>query len=199
MLMHKDELSFAMKVAQNNENHFFIFYHLKKTAPTEPLNDDEGTLLIEQRYHISQTILGTGHFAQVKLAFDKKTGCKYAVKIVDKSKFLNKPRLSDSVVQEVNILKAMNHPSIIKVWDVIDTSEVIYLFLELVSGGELFHYIVRKGRLSEDEARYYFAQILDAMKYMHEKHVAHRDLKVSLVFFFSIPLIFIHIYMFLLA
>jgi serine/threonine-protein kinase Chk2 len=185
MLIHKDELTFAMKVAKNNENHFYIFYNLGKMAQLEIMDLDEGSLLIEQKYHITQTVLGVGHFAQVKLAFDKTNGCKYAVKVVDKSKFLNKPKLSDSVMQEIDILKTMNHSNIIKVFDVIDTKKAIYLFLELVGGGELFHYIVRRGKLAESEARYYFFQMLDAIKYMHERNVAHRDLKVRSLFFIS--------------
>jgi serine/threonine protein kinase len=153
-----------------------------KMTQIEPVDmEDEGMLLVEQKYHISQTILGVGHFAQVKLAFDKRNGCKYAVKIVNKSKFLNKPKLSESVMQEINILQTINHPNIIKVWDVIDTKKAIYLFLELVGGGELFHYIVRRGKLSEAEARYYFVQMLHAIKYMHERHIAHRDLKVIII------------------
>jgi len=111
------------------------------------------------------------------------TGAQYAMKIIDKKKFMaiNSSGRLDNLMDEVNILRAADHTNIIRMFDVIETPKTLYVVLELVSGGDLFDRIVaQEGKgFSEEVARYMFEQMLAAVKYLHSRSIVHRDLKVS--------------------
>lgn len=113
---------------------------------------------------------------QVKLATHAVTGHKVAVKILNKAK-IKQLGMEEKVQREINILHLCTHPHINRLYEVIDTPTDIFLVIEYVSGGELFDYIVSKGRLSADEARNFFHQIVSGVEYCHFQKVVHRDLK----------------------
>lgn len=113
---------------------------------------------------------------QVKLATHSVTGHKVAVKILNKAK-IKQLGMEEKVQREINILHLCTHPHIIRLYEVIDTPTDIFLVNEYVSGGELFDYIVSKGRLSSDEARNFFHQIVSGIEYCHFQKIVHRDLK----------------------
>lgn len=134
-------------------------------------------------YDLERT-LGSGHFAVVKLARHVFTGEKVAVKVVDKTKLdeVSKAHL----FQEVRCMKLVQHPNVVRLYEVIDTQTKLYLILELGDGGDLYDYIMKhEGGLSEDLARKYFRQIVRAISYCHQLHVVHRDLKPANVVFFE--------------
>ena len=85
--------------------------------------------------------------------------------------------MEEKVQREINILHLCTHPHIIRLYEVVDTPTDIFLVNEYVSGGELFDYIVSKGRLSADEARNFFHQIISGVEYCHFQKIVHRDLK----------------------
>ena len=85
--------------------------------------------------------------------------------------------MEEKVQREINILHLCTHPHIIRLYEVLDTPTDIFLVNEYVSGGELFDYIVSKGRLSADEARNFFHQIISGVEYCHFQKIVHRDLK----------------------
>lgn len=85
--------------------------------------------------------------------------------------------MADKVKREINILKKCSHPHIIRLYEVIDTPTDIFVVMEYVSNGELFDYIVSKGRLVPDEARHFFHQIVAGVEYCHFHSIVHRDLK----------------------
>jgi len=120
--------------------------------------------------------LGIGAFGKVKLATHTLTGHKVAVKILNKAK-IKQLGMEEKVQREINILHLCTHPHIIRLYEVIDTPTDIFLVNEYVSGGELFDYIVSKGRLSADEARNFFHQIISGVEYCHFQKIVHRDLK----------------------
>eukprot|EP00934_Nitzschia_sp_Nitz4_P006442 Nitzschia sp. Nitz4//scaffold35_size145790//57757//60038//NITZ4_003022-RA/size145790-augustus-gene-0.115-mRNA-1//1//CDS//3329549100//6432//frame0 len=120
--------------------------------------------------------LGIGAFGKVKLATHVVTGHKVAVKILNKAK-IKQLGMEEKVRREINILHLCTHPHIIRLYEVIDTPTDIFLVNEYVSGGELFDYIVSKGRLSADEARNFFHQIISGVEYCHFQKIVHRDLK----------------------
>ncbi|XP_060802718.1 SNF-related serine/threonine-protein kinase [Amyelois transitella] len=128
--------------------------------------------------------LGSGHFAVVKLARHVFTGEKVAVKVIDKSKL---DEVSQShLFQEVLCMKLVQHPNVVRLYQVIDTKTKLYLILELGDGGDLYDYIMRhESGLSESQARDYFRQIVRAISYCHRLHVVHRDLKPENVVFFE--------------
>ncbi|GCB63270.1 hypothetical protein scyTo_0011591 [Scyliorhinus torazame] len=134
-------------------------------------------------YDLDKT-LGKGHYAVVKLARHVFTGEKVAVKVIEKSK-LDKSA-TGHLLQEVRCMKLVQHPNVVRLYEVIDTQSKLYLILELGDGGDMFDYIMKHEKgLSEDQAKTYFAQIVHAISYCHKLHVVHRDLKPENVVFFK--------------
>ncbi|XP_065596718.1 maternal embryonic leucine zipper kinase-like [Cyrtonyx montezumae] len=124
-------------------------------------------------YELHETI-GTGGFAKVKLGRHHLTGEKVAIKIMDKVALGGDlPR----VKTEIDAMKNLSHQHVCRLYHVIETSEKIFMILEYCPGGDLFDYIVSKGRLSEEEARAFFRQIVSAVAYVHSQGYAHRDIK----------------------
>ncbi|CAG0893684.1 unnamed protein product [Darwinula stevensoni] len=143
-------------------------------APAKGLSADaEALSVLEGQYVLHQTI-GSGGFAKVKLGTHILTGERVAIKIMDKHQLGHDlPR----AYLEVRALKVLCHQHICKLYQVIETTNKIILILEYCPGGELFDYIVSKDRLDEEEARFFFRQIVAAVAYIHSQGFAHRDLK----------------------
>lgn len=126
-------------------------------------------------YVLGET-LGFGTFGKVKTAKHQLTGHKVAVKILNRNKIKNLDVVG-KIRREIQNLKLFRHPHIIKLYQVISTPNDIFMIMEYVSGGELFEYIVKHGRLVENEARRFFQQIVSGVDYCHRHMVVHRDLK----------------------
>ncbi|XP_063070064.1 serine/threonine-protein kinase SIK1 [Engraulis encrasicolus] len=139
-------------------------------------NPAQGRPLQVGFYEIIRT-LGKGNFAVVKLARHKVTKTQVAIKIIDKTR-LNSSNL-EKIYREVQIMKLLNHPHIIKLYQVMETKDMLYIVTEYAKNGEMFDYLTTNGRLSEDEARKKFWQILTAVDYCHRHHIVHRDLKTE--------------------
>ncbi|RKP17082.1 Pkinase-domain-containing protein, partial [Rozella allomycis CSF55] len=125
-------------------------------------------------YVLGET-LGSGSFGKVKLAHHSLTGQKVALKIINKKK-LASPDMIERVKREIHYLTMLQHPHIIKLYEVFSTPTDIFMVIEY-AGGELFEYIVARGRLSEPEALRFFQQIICAVEYCHRRKIVHRDLK----------------------
>ncbi|XP_031783973.1 SNF-related serine/threonine-protein kinase isoform X4 [Nasonia vitripennis] len=195
----------ALKISRNisiqgRNNITFIALHLLRSKPD--LNNAPGCIYspLQVRFNMSKTYknydgkiaglydleetLGKGHFAVVKLARHVFTGEKVAVKVIDKSKLDDLSRAH--LFQEVRCMKLVQHPNVVRLYEVIDTHTKLYLILELGDGGDLYDYIMRyEGGLTEEVARTYFRQIVKAISYCHRLHVVHRDLKPENVVFFE--------------
>jgi len=124
--------------------------------------------------YIIQEELGRGAFSVVKLAVEKETGTKYAVKMINKS---NVGQDMIRLATEMEILKRVNHPNVIALKEIIDTKSCLFIVTELVTGGELFDKIVELGSYSEKDAAVLVSKMVSAIDYLHEMGIVHRDLK----------------------
>lgn len=120
-------------------------------------------------------VLGEGAFSVVKLAVNRKTGQKVAVKCIDRQGLPEED--TNSLRQEVAIMKSLKHKNIVEFIDFFEEEKFFYVVLEFLEGGELFDRIVKKNFYNEKEARDVVKVILDGMKYCHDKGIAHRDMK----------------------
>ena len=126
-------------------------------------------------YKILET-LGKGTFGKVKLAIHKPTKQEVAIKIFEKKNLIS----SKDIIyfqKEISILKLLNHPNIINIYNIIEDDSNIYIIMEYASKGELFKYIVNKKRLEEKEAANFYCQLIYGLEYIHKNKISHRDLK----------------------
>ncbi|CAA6667538.1 unnamed protein product [Spirodela intermedia] len=117
------------------------------------------------KYEVGRTI-GEGTFAKVNVA----------MKVLDRSTII-KHKMADQIKREISIMKLVRHPYVVRLHEVLASRTKIYIVLEFITGGELFDKIIHRGRLSENDARRYFQQLIDGVDYCHSKGVYHRDLK----------------------
>lgn len=131
-------------------------------------------------YHIHDKKLGEGGFAKVRLATHLATRQNVAIKCLDKIKLGSElPR----IYNEIECLKRLKHQNIARLYQVFETSTVIYLVLEYCAGGELFDYIVSKSKLEETESAQIIYDLMRVLDFIHINGFAHRDLKPENVLF----------------
>ncbi|KAI1141138.1 Pkinase-domain-containing protein [Hypoxylon sp. FL0543] len=142
--------------------------------------------------------LGSGSAARVRLVKHTVTGEYAAVKILsrngiahtqpasianldkwdrNRAEYKSENRMPINIEREVAIMKLIDHPNIVKLYDIWESRSEIYLVLEYVQQGDLYHYISERTRLSEIESVFFFRQLLSALEYIHSFNICHRDLK----------------------
>uniref|UniRef100_A0AC35TVQ5 Non-specific serine/threonine protein kinase n=1 Tax=Rhabditophanes sp. KR3021 TaxID=114890 RepID=A0AC35TVQ5_9BILA len=150
---------------------------IRKMASTELTKQErEAKPQMKIGPYILMETLGNGTFGKVVRARYEGTDNQVAVKILNREKIRHLDVVA-KIRREITNLKLFNHPHIIKLYQVISTPSDIFMFMEFVSGGELFDYIVSHGRLKTEEARRFFQQIISGVDYCHRHMVVHRDLK----------------------
>ncbi|XP_056312005.1 calcium/calmodulin-dependent protein kinase type 1D [Danio aesculapii] len=127
-------------------------------------------------------VLGTGAFSEVVLAEERSTGKMYAVKCIPKKALKGK---ESSIENEIAVLRKIKHENIVALEDIYESSDHLYLIMQLVSGGELFDRIVEKGFYTEKDASTLIRQVLDAVNYLHTMGIVHRDLKPENLLYFN--------------
>eukprot|EP01001_Neometanema_parovale_P005922 NODE_2319_length_1450_cov_37.614921_g2203_i0.p1 GENE.NODE_2319_length_1450_cov_37.614921_g2203_i0~~NODE_2319_length_1450_cov_37.614921_g2203_i0.p1 ORF type:complete len:417 (+),score=68.54 NODE_2319_length_1450_cov_37.614921_g2203_i0:58-1251(+) len=120
--------------------------------------------------------LGKGSFSSVRFCKDVRNGKEYAMKILDKQDLVDK-KMGAQVNREIALMLKMTHRNVCAMRECFQTSEKVFLILELVTGGDLFQRIKAAGKLPEDEARDLFQQLICGLHYCHKHGIAHRDLK----------------------
>ncbi|KAK5780014.1 putative serine/threonine protein kinase KIN4 PWA37_001611 [Arxiozyma heterogenica] len=157
-----------------------------------PYDNDENKNLSSQpvkKYvtfgpYIIGSTLGEGEFGKVKLGWTKIASSneipkQVAIKLIRRDNLKGNPEKEMKIYREINALKYLNHPNIIKLEEILQNSKYIGIVLEYASGGEFYKYIQRKRRLKENIACKLFSQLISGVGYMHYKGLVHRDLKLE--------------------
>ena len=156
----------------NNNNKEGIFYD-------KPNYNENITLsrLIPLDSNGHKLLIGKGAFSNVYLYKDIITQEKYALKIMDKNFILKNLETLQIIYNEIEIQSRINHPNIIRLYNIYENSNTIYMIMEYLNNGNLFSLIRRKKGLNEIEAYKYFSQIVNAIKFLHNNNIIHRDIK----------------------
>lgn len=171
ILKHMDEISILKP-----DIRAFVYHDLTRNTTSEIKAKE-----LLDNYHIGKKI-GSGACGTVYLLHHTISCKPFAMKHVMKDpisertrpKFLNDPM---RVMNEVNIMKNLNHPCVIKMHDIVDKPDSVYMVLEYMEGGDLLTRIINNQHLPEKTAKLFFLQMCHAVKYLHEQGITHRDLK----------------------
>lgn len=131
---------------------------------------------IFQKYELLG-VLGSGSYATVRKGINRFTGEEVAIKVIERKLFRFDQSKWEAQVKEIEIMKQLDHPSVVKLLDFYNTENILYIVVEFISGGELFDKIVQNGKYPEQKARVLVKNILEAVQYLHKKSIVHRDLK----------------------
>ncbi|XP_021283782.1 serine/threonine-protein kinase SAPK2 [Herrania umbratica] len=126
-----------------------------------------------ERYEIVKDI-GSGNFGVAKLVRDKWTKELFAVKFIERGQ-----KIDEHVRREIMNHRSLKHPNIVRFKEVHLTPTHLAIVMEYAAGGELFERICNAGRFSEDEARFFFQQLISGVSYCHSMQICHRDLKLE--------------------
>mmetsp|Transcript_70417 Transcript_70417/g.126947 ORF Transcript_70417/g.126947 Transcript_70417/m.126947 type:complete len:589 (-) Transcript_70417:79-1845(-) len=132
--------------------------------------------LLSETYTLSDKLLGSGAFAVVKRGTIIASGASRAVKLVDKAKLKDKPAI---LKQEIEIMKMLDHPNVVMLFEIFEDDATMSLVLELCQGGSLYKYTKKNGRLTEVESSIAISQALRAVYYLHRTQICHRDIKAA--------------------
>ena len=171
MREYKDSSIKKLKIVKYKEKEEEIIH-----IPHKSLNDESELRKKSICDFILKEQLGEGTFGYVRLAINKQTGEKVAIKILDKKKILeyeDKIR----VEREIKILKSLRHPNIVHLYSVLQTKDNLYIIMEYATGIELFEYIGSKKRIDEKTACHIYQQIISGLEYLHKNNIVHRDIK----------------------
>ncbi|CAJ1444855.1 unnamed protein product [Effrenium voratum] len=194
-LRHGDAITIATNASSSQEAFASLIFRVMVRKNSEDLGSPkaEGTEVrreadlrnlvsddwVPKNWDISHE-LGTGNFSEVKLGIEVKEGKKYAMKIIDKKKFLQFQHKRGSVLSlndEADMMKSLSHPNIVTCRTWFQTEAHMYIALELVEGGDLLKNLLEDGCFQEVQAARIFLMICNAVSYLHERQLVHRDLK----------------------
>lgn len=131
----------------------------------------------ENIYTLDENPIGSGAFAEVYIGKHKRTGDIRAIKVFDKSQISDEEIRSRAVFDEVEILKSLDHPNILKVYEYFEDDKNYYIVMEFCEGGDIFDKIDRCGKVTEKYAAKVMKYLLIGINYLHSKQVVHRDIK----------------------
>jgi len=161
-----DDLTSSSSSSLTGENGVKRTFKAILPSPSESLS---------KYYQITEDELGIGYFAVVYVGIQIDTGERVAIKRVSK-RMVEK---DESLEREVMILSAIDNPYVVKMKGIFDTSEFLYIVMELMEGGELFEEISRRKSFTEFDASYIMKQVFLALSYLHANKIVHRDLKLE--------------------
>ncbi|KAG0945315.1 hypothetical protein G6F57_001974 [Rhizopus arrhizus] len=164
----------------NENSHFYSFTHLYSVTKSPLVK--QPSLFSEQinKFQLNdlniKKKIGSGNYAQVYLAENTIDKRHYAIKAIDK-KLIVSEKQTRHAHDEKSILTTVDHPFLVKLWGTFQTNKHLCLVTDYVTGGELFRVMQKKKKLSEQEAKFYTAEIILALEYLHSLNIVYRDLK----------------------
>lgn len=145
-------------------------------TPSKPPLPKSGVKKTKLDEYLTISVLGQGTFAKVMLVKEIKTSKLYAMKVLRKSK-IETLGASEKVFVERDVLAQITHPFIIQFYQSFRMPKKLYFILEYCPGGELWNLLVKKGKFTEEQVRFYSAQVLLALETLHAEEIIYRDLK----------------------
>jgi len=136
------------------------------------ISKSEGKL--RDSYRIGK-VLGQGAFGEVRMCIHRESAAQRAVKVLRKSHMDDDEKRM--LFNEINILKEIDHPNIVKMYEFFEDEKRYYLVTEICKGGELFDEVLRLGHFTERDAAVLIRQVLSCVNYCHKNNIVHRDLK----------------------
>lgn len=127
------------------------------------------------KHYTIKSALGSGGYGEVFLATHKISGAERAIKVIDKSKWGSQENAA--VINEFNIVKDLDHPNLLKMYEMFEDSRHFYIITDIYKGGELFDEIEANGALPEEDTAILIMNVLSCVNYCHKKMIVHRDLK----------------------
>jgi calcium-dependent protein kinase len=133
---------------------------------------------LKEKYKIEK-LLGKGTFAKVYLATRIKDKAQFAIKSIKKKLLFKALNNMTCLVKGIKVLRYLDHPNIVKLYEIYESSNYVHLVMEYIKGEDLFNHLKRKGVYSERESSLLIMQVLEVLNYCHSLDVIHRDLKTE--------------------
>ena len=181
LLRHGDTLSLVLKprnsnTSSNRNNALEAFEFVFQS--TASIKDSKVPKAVSDKYDILEQ-LGKGTYGSVHKVLLRDSAKFLAVKIIKRRFFVGGDANWERQRQEAKVMESLSHKSIIRLYDIVETDDALYIFMELGRGGELFERIIEHGPPSEDDCKILMRNLLEAVAYLHEKGIVHRDLKLE--------------------
>ena len=164
-----------------HDNNYYFSQYLKLSKFIKNFykenNEYPNTLLSFYKYG---RLIGQGAFGKVNIGLNVLTGRIVAINSFNKQTLLNQGKENkEKILYETDLMRRLNHPNITKILELFETEKYILIILEYINGGNLFSFVKKRRKLNEKTAKFLFKQIIQGIKYIHNNHIVHRDIKLE--------------------